>query len=259
MAKKKKKKGGGSNLRDNLRKGRDNMEGGGAKYWTPAVGKNRIIIFPAYYHGGSRVDSPYRVTGVHFNAPNGETVQCPRITNEDECRLCDAYFDAKKGSGDPEDEKSCQPRTSYVMNILDLDNIGEGVQVWQCPYGLMKEIHDLFDDPTVYDIDSPVRWMKKNPIITFKRKGEKKRTKYTGVTDKGVKKMKWSEWKGLVKDLEAIATRNIPSYEDTCKAYDGEPLQKNRGKKKKQKSKQEKSKSKKAVKGKKKKKKSKKR
>lgn len=132
--------------------------GSGSEFWRPNDGENVIRILPPW---NEDTDGRFwRKTGTHFNVgPDGRAVPCPLVGGAQEsCWLCRK---SKKlsGSDDEDDRKESEEfaaRTSYVMNVLDLDSPEEGVQIWRCgvkAFRVIKKLvrNDDWGDPTDFD------------------------------------------------------------------------------------------------------------
>lgn len=225
-------------LADNVKRLQKRAEGGGNSdfnRWKPESGINKIVLMPGYMHDGKFVETPFVERGAHFNSPNGEVVNCPRVSAGKKCRLCEAYKAAKDGDGPQEDLKTCKVNGSFSCLIIDRKNKSAGVQVWDAPWSAFNAFMGeggLISDPSIYNITSSVAWLKRNPVIQFVKKGKKLTTEYDGFRPTG-KRIPMSLKKYIKKgmpDLKSLALSNLPSYEDTQRAYDGEPLRDKGGK-----------------------------
>jgi len=131
--------------------------GSGSEFWRPNDGENVIRIMPPWNEDTQ--GRFWRKTGTHFNVgPDGRAVPCPLIGGATEsCWLCRK---SKKlaSSEDEDDRKESEEfagRTSYVMNVIDLDSPEEGVQIWRCgvkAFRVIKKLvrNDDWGDPTSF-------------------------------------------------------------------------------------------------------------
>lgn len=203
----------------------DAERSGGGEYFKCKDGLNRIVLFPGYVHNGKFVEKPFIKTGTHHDAPNGQAVKCPRVIHGGKCRMCEAWYDAKDGKGDEEDLETCKVSPQYMCSVLDLDNKEAGVQIWFCPSGVQKNILELLSDPTVYNLDSAITWMRENPVLRFKKSGKGLGTKYSApIPERKPIPMSLKKWKKKLPDLEGFVNKNVPTYIQTKKAYNGVPL-----------------------------------
>lgn len=132
--------------------------GSGSEFWRPNDGENVIRILPPWNEDTE--GRFWRKTGTHFNVgPDGRAVPCPLIGGATEsCWLC-RKSKTLSGSDDEDDRKDSEEfsaRTSYVMNIIDLDSPEEAVQIWRCgvkAFRVIKKLvrNDDWGDPTDFD------------------------------------------------------------------------------------------------------------
>lgn len=126
----------------------------------------------------------------------GPTVCAKRMGTSKTCEYCDAV--AKLYRSDEKDDKNlagrCRARSTFYMNIIDLNDKSSGVQVYGCGVENWRDLLDRLPDPDDPD-DGGIDYIKPSsarPVI-IKRRGSGLKTDYTisiGSSEINIKK-KW--------------------------------------------------------------------
>jgi len=184
--------------------------------FKPKVGTNVVRILPNWADGGKTERVFYKKFRRHFSVgPEKRWVICRRSQNPNEsCPICEHIEELRK-SGVKEDvalAKEMFPRERFAMNIVDMNDVGKGVQVWEVGSNVIDSILAIFNTDDYEDLDS----LETGRSITVTRVGEGKNdTKYTVVpagkpTSISVKIME------KVNNLDLVCA--IPSVEDGISA-----------------------------------------
>jgi len=124
--------------------------------WEPKEGENNIRILPhstAYFNGS--VDEFVYTYLIHYNVGSDKKVAiCPKGANSNaKCPICEASTGFYRSANDKDKELASDlyHRKRFLTNIIDLDNIAKGIQIYELGptvyHKLMKYIASgLFGD-----------------------------------------------------------------------------------------------------------------
>lgn len=118
--------------------------GGSTDFWQPDDGENRIRVMPPW---GPDVEDFWFATGTHFNVgPDERRVYCPDVSGVREtCFICRLVKRLSRGDEDEQAESEAMgARPRYLLNIVDLDEPEKGVQVWECPKTIFRQLKKFF-------------------------------------------------------------------------------------------------------------------
>lgn len=101
--------------------------GGGAKFWRPRDGENKLRILTGWADEGDFVGQFWREVAQHWNVSESQAgpVLCPKETPhlEGDCPICD-FVEALKGQKSDLSAqqlvKDLRAKTAYLLNIVDL-------------------------------------------------------------------------------------------------------------------------------------------
>lgn len=214
--------------------------GGGPPIWKPSKGQNNLIVFPAVAAWKDKKGKKHPAIdicerkGVHWDAPNGEAVNCPKESDGEDCYLCEQFFKAKDGNIKDEAERdqileTCKLQTHFLYNVVDLDDTDSGVQLFRAAFTIHDEIINALLDEEEFDLESEEsHW---NSLRTFKfrntGKGAQRYKSFKlGKAGSVPKKYSRKKIRRKLHDLKAEATKWIPTYKETKKAFKGISLKK---------------------------------
>ena len=136
------------------------------RFWSPKSGINNIRFLPPYSEKGV----PYKKVWVHYGIGEGNSmVICPKkMTTDPEvllgdkvpmkrCPIC-ALAEKLFHSEDPrslEKAKAISAKPRYYYNILDLDNLKAGVQVYSAPAKIHDDLAKIWSNPKFGDVFDP--------------------------------------------------------------------------------------------------------
>lgn len=114
--------------------------GGGAEFWNPADGENRIRVMPPWSEDAGEF---WFITATHFNVgPDERPVPCPVASGiRESCYVCRLVKKLARGEDDEKsDAEAMGARPRYLLNIVDLGNPQNGVQVWPAPKSIFRQL-----------------------------------------------------------------------------------------------------------------------
>ena len=129
----------------------EKLQGASASFWVPKVGTNLVRILPPKEDIGYFFTETY----VHF-IPNETPFRCLKGT-EKGCPVCE-LVDKLRKSDNPEDleiARRMSAKRRYLMNIIDMDDIDSGVQVYSCGREVLRQLLTYFADPDWGDLTDP--------------------------------------------------------------------------------------------------------
>lgn len=158
----------------------DELNRAGRQFWTPKDGKSRIRIAPP----PEGFDEFYAEGGFHYRVGGDEKAfPCPKLGQEREtCFLCEQAVALTK-SDDPEDieeGEDLKAGRKYIIPILDLEHIDQGIQFWLCGFKAFKQIVSYFTDEQYGDITDPDEGYN----VTVTKSGKGMKTDYEVRADK---------------------------------------------------------------------------
>lgn len=109
-----------------------------AKFFKPKPGKNSLLILPTPFTG-----DPFNEWGTHRNLLDEpwKDVACPKYNKGGECVICSVVEDlkAKDWKGNFNIWRPLELRVRYFSPVIDLENVGEGVQWWGYGKSVLKQ------------------------------------------------------------------------------------------------------------------------
>ena len=136
------------------------------RFWAPKVGYNNIRFLPPYSEKGI----PYKKVWMHYGVgEENASVICPRKMTTDpevllgdrvpvrKCPIC-ALVEKLFHSENPralEKAKALSAKPRYYYNILDLDNLKAGVQVYSAPAKIHDDLAKIWSNPKFGDVFDP--------------------------------------------------------------------------------------------------------
>lgn len=207
---------------------------GEISWWKPQKGYNEIIVFPAVPAWTDKKTkekhamlSECEPRGTHYDAPNGEAVTCPKVTLGKRCYLCDKFQKAKEGiiKGDKAEEiqQTCKVSTQFLYNVIDKNDPDSGVQVLSASQTVHEPVYSMLYDEEEYDLSSYGSHFKGLRSIRFKNtgKGALRYKEFKYGKPVGAPYNSLINMRKKLHDVKALATRYVPSYEETKMAYKG--------------------------------------
>jgi hypothetical protein len=126
----------------------------GGDFWTPKVGRNLIRILPPWKQGALF----WRETSVHWNVgPDSKMLVCLQKELGKPCYICEVV-ERLQNSQDPRDQAVASEMKANVRvfyNIVDLDNVEKGIQVYTSGIKILQDVLAYFADPDWGDITHP--------------------------------------------------------------------------------------------------------
>jgi len=111
-------------------------------YWSPKPGKNTLRILPNW--DGDPEGDFYRETGYHrkLGTARDKSVVCLLREGSDRCPVCEQVRDLykTKNAEDKELAKDIKVQTRILYNIIDLDDVNKGIQVWMSGVDVLEQI-----------------------------------------------------------------------------------------------------------------------
>jgi hypothetical protein len=146
------------------------QSGIGSSFWIPKSGVNLIRILPPKEEGLF-----FYEVRVHY-LPNDFPIKCPRQDNEP-CPICELVDNLRRSESaeDVERSRRLSAKRRYLMNIIDLDDLESGVQVFPAGREVLRQLLTYFVDPDWGDLTDP----DKGYDIVIEKAGSGLQTSYT--------------------------------------------------------------------------------
>lgn len=176
-----------------------------ANYFSFKDGRNVIRILPPW-EGSEDFSKSF---GKHWGTDeNGSRfcVYCPRDTFGKHCPICENLSHEWKKPGLTEERKEFLKDISsslrYMANVVDLNDMGRGVQIAEFPKTVMEAIWKKMVDEEIGigDVSDP----DKGYDLIIDRVGKGLNTKYTVEPKKKPNKIVYPNWKEETKNLDAF-------------------------------------------------------
>lgn len=193
----------------------------GIKQWTPQKGDNRIRILPPTWpdpkHYGFDIYVHYGV-----GADRGSYLDLDKMKEEPD-PITEEVVELRRDPGDMTDDeiKAMDSKRRVGIYLVDRDDEAEGVQFWAMPWTVDKEISIVSQDKSsgeVLMIDHP----EDGYDVTFRKDGEKRNTKYTGVSiSRRSSPLGKAEWLDFAVDSPIPSILQYFTYDEIAKAFGG--------------------------------------
>lgn len=165
---------------DKLKKRRAGSRAGTG--WRPKDGESRVRVLPPhsrYLNAWESMEDIAVTFKIHFFRVEGRPTEVSLCLeqNKQRCPACEAWRTWRK-SEDPgmaELAKQVAPADQYLMNILDLNNLSQGIQYWTSNYTCWDKILEIVADPQWGNVLDPADGV--NFIVT-KTPGDRSRSGY---------------------------------------------------------------------------------
>ena len=126
------------------------------QFWRPKVGENVIRILPHWSGDPNKVF--FKKILKHFGVGQGRNhVVCRKVLGpQARCPICD-FVEQLRRSGRKEDAelaKDLAAKERFAMNIIDLNDLEKGVQVWDVGITMFNTLLVLFLDEEYGELDN---------------------------------------------------------------------------------------------------------
>ncbi|MBA7640261.1 hypothetical protein ES703_47926 [subsurface metagenome] len=199
---------------DREREKLEEIKRGGTRFWTPKEHSNLIRILPPYSG-----EDWYKETWFHFGiGVDRKPIACARRLLDEACYICEQVDELRK-SEDPRDVElptQIASRRRVFYNIIDLDDVESGVQIFSSGVTIFKELLMYVADPDWGDITDP----EEGYDIVIEREGTGIDTKYTVRAKKNPTPLIDPALLEDLRDLDEMV--EILEYEQVKAIYEGE-------------------------------------
>lgn len=199
---------------DKEREKLEEIKRGGTRFWTPKEHSNLIRILPPYSG-----EDWYKETWFHFGVGvDRKPIACARRLLDEACYICEKVDELRK-SEDPRDVElptQIASRRRVFYNIIDLDDVESGVQIFSSGVTIFKELLMYVADPDWGDITDP----EEGYDIVIEREGTGIDTKYTVRAKKNPTSLIDPGLLDQLRDLDEMV--EILPYEQVKAIYEGE-------------------------------------
>ena len=199
---------------DKEREKLEEIKRGGTRFWTPKEHSNLIRILPPYSG-----EDWYKETWFHFGVGvDRKPIACARRLLDEACYICEKVDELRK-SEDPRDVElptQIASRRRVFYNIIDLDDVESGVQIFSSGVTIFKELLMYVADPDWGDITDP----EEGYDIVIEREGTGIDTKYTVRAKKNPTSLIDPGLLDELRDLDEMV--EILPYEQVKAIYEGE-------------------------------------
>jgi hypothetical protein len=188
------------------------LEAGRKRLWTPNQGVNRIRIVPVKGQPGFYAQVPW-----HFEVgPRKRGVPC-RSRIAQACCVCDR-IEALAASSDLGDQaEAMRVKYRFLVQIIDLDDVDRGVQIWVTTEAMINKLVALMVDPDWRDLLDP----KVGRNVTFSRQGEGKASRYLDPRPSpNPSPIPYTAWQDELKNFDDYLAPK--SYLEQQRIYEGE-------------------------------------
>ena len=211
---------------DKEREKLEEIKRGGTRFWTPKEGASLIRILPPYSG-----EDWYKETWFHFGiGVDRKPIACARRLLDEPCYICEQVDELRK-SEDPRDVElptQIAARRRVFYNIIDLDDVESGVQIFSSGVTIFKDLLMYVADPDWGDITDP----EEGYDIVIDREGTGIDTKYNTRAKKNSTPLIDPGLLDELRDLDGMV--EILDYEQVKAIYEGEEFLKEEKEKEKE-------------------------
>ena len=136
--------------------------------WTPAEGPNYIRVLPPW----NQLGLFFKETKFHWNMGD-KPFACRKAFGLPDCFLCEVADKSKEKN--KAFEGAVRARKRFYINIVDLNDLGSGVQVYSCGVNVIRDIASYIADPKWGDITD----INEGRNITLVRKGKGRDSRFS--------------------------------------------------------------------------------
>ena len=127
------------------------------EFWSPVKGPNSIRILPSWTLDLSQ--DFFRKTAQHWKLGNNQDLWVTCLIEEgyERCPVCER-IDSLYRTKNKDDEafaKLIRKQTKVLYNIVDMNNVSKGVQVWQSGITVLGDIVKFVGNSKYGDISHP--------------------------------------------------------------------------------------------------------
>jgi len=191
----------------------------GGDFWTPKAGRNLIRILPPWKTGSLF----WRESAVHWNVgPDSKMLTCLKKELGKPCYICEVV-ERLQNSQDPRDQavaSEMRANTRVFYNIVDLDNVDKGVQVYTSGIKILQDILAYFADPDWGDVTHPEHGY---DIVIDREGTTRENTKYQVRARKNPTPIPSPDLLSGLKNLDGFV--KVVTYEQQTAIYEGLPAE----------------------------------
>jgi len=133
----------------------------GGAGWKPKEGENKVRVLPPgsrFLTAWDQMEDVAVGFEMHYfgQGPGTEVSRCPKDLKLP-CPACDAYW-ANRESADPglkEMVRQIKSTRVYLMNVIDINNVGAGIQHWGSNYTCWDRIIEMVANPSYGNVLDP--------------------------------------------------------------------------------------------------------
>jgi len=188
------------------------LEAGRKRLWTPNQGVNRIRIVPVKGQPGFYAQVPW-----HFEVgPRKRGAPCrSRIARA--CYVCERIEALAASSDLGEQAEAMRVKYRFLVQIIDLDDVDRGVQVWATTEAMINKLVALMVDSDWRDLLDP----KVGRSVTFSRQGEGKASRYSDPRPSpNPSEIPYTAWRDELKNLDDYLP--LKSYLEQQRIFEGD-------------------------------------
>jgi hypothetical protein len=188
--------------------------------WTPNQSVNRVRVVPVKGQPGFHVQVPW-----HFEVgPRKRGVPC-RSRIAEACYVCERVEQLAESPDldDQEQADAMQVKYRFLVQIIDVDDVDRGVQVWVTTEAMINKVIALMLDLDWRDLMDP----QTGRTVSFTRQGEGKASRYSDPRPSpNPSSIPYAAWRDELKNFDEYLTPK--SYLEQKRIYeDGDGLTNN--------------------------------
>jgi hypothetical protein len=176
------------------------------EFWNPKAGLNTIRILPSWT--GELSQDFFRKTAQHWKLGNNQDlwVTCLLEEGYGRCPVCEKIDHLYK-TRNKEDEafaKLIRKQTKVLYNIVDMNNVSKGVQVWQSGITVLGDIVKFVGNPKYGDVSHPTTGRNLDIIMTEAKESKTGWNDYAVQPDPERSAIAEIEWLEQLQDLDLL-------------------------------------------------------
>jgi len=186
------------------------------EFWSPVKGPNTIRILPSWTLDLSQ--DFFRKTAQHWKLGNNQDLWVTCLVEEgyERCPVCER-IDSLYRTKNKDDEafaKLIRKQTKVLWNIVDMNNVSKGVQVWQSGITVLGDIVKFVGNSKYGDISHPTTGRNIDIVMTEAKESKTGWNDYAVQPDPERSAIAELEWLEQMTDLDSLVkTKSVDEIE----------------------------------------------
>lgn len=182
------------------------------EFWNPKSGPNYIRILPSWTLDLSK--DFFRKTAQHWKLGNNQDLWVTCLLEEGyaRCPVCEKIdgLYRTKVKEDSDFAKMIRKQTKVLYNIVDMNNVSKGVQVWQSGITVLGDILKFIGNPKYGDVSNPETGRNIDIFMTEAKESKTGWNDYAVQPDPERSQIAELEWLEQLTDLDhLVVTKSV--------------------------------------------------